>query len=109
MTDAPMAAWWPLIENARWFGDKDLTATLEVMTARPWPTPAGRLSSGVWRWWFAGRAPRDGGGFPVGRAAVRSRRDVEVDVEPGAPDAEAPRPGAATGAPTPWTPAGAPH
>ena len=43
MTDAPLAAWWPLIENARWFGGKGLAATFESMTALPWLTPAGAL------------------------------------------------------------------
>ena len=43
MTDAPWAAWWPLIENARWFGGKGLAATFESMTALPWLTPAGAL------------------------------------------------------------------
>ncbi|MFT3862584.1 phosphotransferase [Micropruina sp.] len=43
MIDEPLAAWWRVIANARWFGGKGLSASLEALTPLPWLTDPGTL------------------------------------------------------------------
>ncbi len=43
MTEQPLAAWWGLISDARWFSGKGLAGRLEALTPQPWLTEPGQL------------------------------------------------------------------
>ncbi|MFT4218583.1 MAG: phosphotransferase [Micropruina sp.] len=43
MSEQPLAAWWGVISDARWFAGKGLSGALVELTALPWLTPPGSL------------------------------------------------------------------
>ncbi|MFT4294908.1 MAG: phosphotransferase [Micropruina sp.] len=43
MLEEPLAAWWRVISDARWFGGKGLSGALTELTPLPWLTPPGSL------------------------------------------------------------------